>query len=152
MTPVNGHRYVAETDDARLALVTDCRDANYSALWKDIYAQDTEVTLHHTLKASRASAHLAAVFGCFARMLAVRLDISQSLSEQLLEVNRGLFISQYHLLLLCRCHFVSYSECKRSRSSYSSRNTTGTHSSSSASNVSVTSFISSHESSVGSTS
>ena len=86
MTPsVDGNSHVAKTHYARLAIVTDRRQPNDSALCEDIDAEDADVTLHHTLEASRASAHLAAVFGCPTGVLASGLDIGQRLREQLLK-------------------------------------------------------------------
>jgi hypothetical protein len=82
---VNTEWHVAERDDARLAVVTDRRQPDDAAGRENIDAQDTDVTLHHTLEASRASAHLLAMLRCPTGVLASGLDIEQSLREQLLK-------------------------------------------------------------------
>jgi hypothetical protein len=64
--------------------VTDCRDANDSAVCEDIDVVNPDVATHHTLEASRASAHLLAVLCCPTGVLASGLDIGQSIREQLL--------------------------------------------------------------------
>ena len=81
---MNSEWCVAERDDAWLAVVTDCCDANDSAGREYIDTQDADVATHHSLKASRAPAHLLAVLCCPTGVLASGLNIGQSLSEQLL--------------------------------------------------------------------
>jgi hypothetical protein len=78
---MDGDWYASECDRASFAIMPRGRDADCATL-EYIDTQNAEVALHHTLEATRASAHLLAVLCCATGVLASGLDIGQSLSEQ----------------------------------------------------------------------
>jgi hypothetical protein len=70
---------------AGLAVVSCCREPDDAGA-ENLDTLNADVSSHHGLKTSRTAAHFAAVFSRSARVLIVRFDIVQSVSDQLVVI------------------------------------------------------------------